>query len=45
MISLLKNRELAKTMGYYGRCFCRDNFSMEQHLNIVNDIIKNIIKK
>ena len=45
MISLLKNRELAKTMGYHGRCFCRDNFSMEHHLNIVNDIIKNIIKK
>jgi glycosyltransferase involved in cell wall biosynthesis len=45
MIELINNKELAKQMGNLGRQRIKDNFSMETHLNKLNQCIASSISK
>lgn len=42
MIKLLKNKEMAVLMGEKGKAYIKDNFSLEMHINIVENYIKKI---
>ncbi|OXA81458.1 Glycosyltransferase involved in cell wall bisynthesis [Flavobacterium aquidurense] len=45
MILLLKNKELAKTLGKNGKEKIKRDFTLKRHLDVIDDLIETIIKK
>ena len=45
MKKLLRDKEFARTLGYNGKKFIKDNYSMEKHIDILNIVIHKTFNK